>query len=447
MKRGRYFILLIILMLGLTVSGQERFRSGIFLHHSTGANIWGPNGSSTSIPDEIVKYNSDHSYDGEEECSLNEEWFPSNHGNEWADWHHLFDGDYPDDDIWPFIASNKIVVIKSCFPSSQVTGWGQPSDTNNFTPKSVYNYKWHWRHIIRIMESHPENFFMIWTNAPLVAASTNDDQAYWSHVFCTWAKDTLAKGIDPEYGEFPKNVYVFDFFHKLVGNDHKLKPEYAVSSTNSHPNSAATELVAPQFVKELFNASIIYENYYNRTLQPPALSSPANGVTDVAPDTALQWKTVEDVTEYHIQVSVSSGFEELLVDEVLEDTVFTFSTELSGETKYYWRVSSKKDEKESDWSPVWSFTTSAVTGRGSEVFIDGFKVFPNPAEGPVQISFGKNMQKVTLWVYDAYGRTVHKYCLGDGKIFHVDLTDLAPGYYFLRPDKGKWGKGKKVVIR
>ncbi|MCD6201542.1 MAG: hypothetical protein J7K46_07030, partial [Bacteroidales bacterium] len=347
-----------ILIISLNGFSQERFRSGIFLHHSTGGNIWGPNGSNTSVPAEITQYNTDHSYSGEEECSMNEEWFPSNHGNEWADWHHLFDGDYPDDDIWPFMSSNKIVVIKSCFPSSAMSGGrGSASDTVSFTTKSVYNYKWHWRHILRIMEAHPENFFVIWTNAPLVAASTNDDQAYWAHVFCTWAKDTLANGMDSEYGEFPRNVYVFDYFHKLVGADYKEKPEYAASSTDSHPNSAATDLIAPQFVKEIFDAAIDYENYYNGTLQSPTLSSPTNNAVDIALDATLSWSSVSGATSYHVQVSTASDFGTTVVDQTVTATSYTFSNELSNGTQYYWRVSSVNSGGESGWSSVWIFTT------------------------------------------------------------------------------------------
>jgi hypothetical protein len=112
------------------------------------------------------------------------------------------------------------------------------------------------------MESNPENFFIIWTNAPLVQNSTNPNAAMWSHQFCTWAKDTLAEGLDPVYGSFPDNVYVFDFFHKLADTSGYLQLQYAQSPTNSHPNAAATVLVAPQFVQEIFNASIFYESIY-----------------------------------------------------------------------------------------------------------------------------------------------------------------------------------------
>ena len=358
-KRIIYLTIVFLVIFSGQNFGQTRFRSGIFLHHSTGRNIWGPNGSSTSVPDEITTYNTNHGYTGSEECSLNEQWFPSVHGdNEWSTWHHLFDSDYTDEDVWPIINANQIIVIKSCFPSSAMSGIGSPSDTVAYTTKSVYNYKWHWRHILRIMENHPEHFFVIWTNAPLVAASTDDNEAYWANEFCTWAKDTLAEGLDPEYGAFPKNVYVFDFFHKLAGTDYKLKPEYAVGTTDSHPNSAATELVAPQFVREVFDAAIDYENYYNGILQSPVLSSPANNATDVALDATLSWGSVGGATSYHLEVSTESDFGTTVVNKTVATNSYTFTGgELSNDTKYYWRVSSVNAGGESSWSSVWNFTT------------------------------------------------------------------------------------------
>ena len=96
-----------------------------------------------------------------------------------------------------------------------------------------------------------------------VADATNATEALNSHRFCKWAKDTLAAGLDPVFGAFPPNVYVFDFFHKLTDANGYLMSQYAASGSDSHPNTAATNLVAPQFVQEIFNASIAYEVIHN----------------------------------------------------------------------------------------------------------------------------------------------------------------------------------------
>ena len=254
---------------------QTHFRSGVFLHHSTGATIWGPNGSSTSVPDEIARYNSEHNFSGIDSVDLTEVGWPVEPwNNEWERWHRIFENeDTIDADIRPYLDTEKIIVIKSCFPSSELAGVGSAEDTLDPTLKTVTNYKWHWRNVVSIMAEHPKNFFAVWTNAPLVANATNDEQAGRSDSFCRWAKDTLAAGLDPVFGTFPMNVYVFDFFHKLAGIDGKLPAQYASSNDDSHPNAAATELVAPQFVDEVFNAAIAYENLIIGVKRPEGKSS------------------------------------------------------------------------------------------------------------------------------------------------------------------------------
>ena len=254
------FLMWLIVFSSIANSQDGNFRSGVFLHHSTGGCIWGPNGGKTSLPVEIAAYNSSNNLTGNDAFSLTERGWPENPwDNEWYRWHNIFQNKDADADIKPFLQANKIIIIKSCFPSSSMEVLGKDDDTLQPTKKTIPNYKWHWRNMIGAMKAHPECFFVIWTNAPLVASATNDQQAMISHKFCKWAKDTLPTEISPGYGEFPKNVYIFDFFHKLVGTDNKLQAKYAASADDSHPNGAATELAAPQFVKEVCNAAIAYE--------------------------------------------------------------------------------------------------------------------------------------------------------------------------------------------
>jgi hypothetical protein len=261
----RFLIVLLLVTISIISFSQSKFRSGIFLHHSTGDNIWGPNGSATSIPQEIAKYNTFHTYSAGDAISMDQLWWPdgANSGNnEWECWHRIFENkDLANSDIRGILAANKIVVIKSCFPSSALDRLGQLSDTLSPTEKTIYNYKWHWRHIVKAMKQHPGVFFAIWTNAPLTSGQSDATAADLSKKFCKWAKDTLAKGLDPIIGTFPKNIYVFDYFSKLTDANGYLKNQYAVNSGDSHPNDAATALIAPQFVSEIFDAAISYEGY------------------------------------------------------------------------------------------------------------------------------------------------------------------------------------------
>jgi hypothetical protein len=264
MKRLFFLFLLLVTAVSILHSQSVLFRTGRFLHHSTGGCIWGPNGSATSVPLQMTAYNTLHGYTGQYAVSMTESGWPETPwDNEWERWHRIFENkDTVLADIRPILLNNKIVVIKSCFPSSSITGIGVPSDTLSPTNKTIYNYKWHWRHLINRMKTRPQNFFVIWTNAPLVAGATNINAARWSKQFCKWAKDTLAAGLDPVIGSFPQNVYVFDFFSKLTDTTGYMLAMYAASSSDSHPNAAATTLVAPLFVQEIFNHSIAYESIY-----------------------------------------------------------------------------------------------------------------------------------------------------------------------------------------
>jgi len=263
-KESNYFtgLLVVVFIFCFTANlpaQNNKFRKAIFLHHSTGGRIYGPNGSNTSVPAEAIAYNSRNGLTGVNTVSMAEGSWPGD-DNEWEHWHRIFEGKDNSNIITNFYKNYPVIIIKSCYPSSSISSWGSALDTLQPTKKSVYNYKWHFRNIIRVMRNNPDIFYVIWTNAPLVAASTNNTQALLSDQFCRWAKDTLEKGLDTGFGAFPSNVFIFDFFHKLAGSDGKLPLQYAASSGDSHPNSAATQLVAPQFVAEVFDAAIKYEN-------------------------------------------------------------------------------------------------------------------------------------------------------------------------------------------
>ena len=265
-KKYLYILLITAVISGLYCSddgtsnvpppGGTIYRNGIFFHHSTGYNIWGPNGSNTSIPGQITAYNTSHNLTGNSAFSITELWWPDNpnDNNEWSRWHRIFAGQDANAVISPYYSSHRIIMLKTCFPASEITDEGIPEDTLQPEDKTVFNYKWHWRYIINTMRNHPSNFFIIWTNAPHTQLNTTPSQAQLSDRFCRWAKDTLAAGLDPVFGAFPTNVFVFDYFHKLANANGYLPDTYAVDPYDSHPNAAATELVAPLLVTESFNA-------------------------------------------------------------------------------------------------------------------------------------------------------------------------------------------------
>ena len=445
--------LLIIILIGINSSTfTQSFRSGVFLHHSTGGTIWGPNGSNTSILQEMTAYNTANGYTGSDAVSMNEVWFPgSGIGNEWYDWHWIFDNLDPNNNIYPYLANNKIVVIKSCFPSSSIIGYGSPDDTSGagVTYKTIYNYKWHWRSILRIMEQHPENFFVIWTNAPLVQEATNSSEALLAHQFTTWAKDTLAAGLDAAYGAFPPNVYVFDFFHKLTNANHFMNPMYQIQSGDSHPNAAATQLVAPQFVNEIFNAAITYE-----TIIPVELTlfsgSYENGVVN------LNWVTATEINNFGFEVERRNDYSPYESIGFINGNgtstnrvTYNFVDENLSANKYYYRL------KQIDFDGTYEYSNEL------EIRIEGLNAFqlhqnyPNPFNPSTVIRYQLPVSsQISIKIYDIMGKEVESIVdeYREAGLYEVNFesmsrkTHLASGIYFYQLKAGEYIETKQMVL-
>jgi hypothetical protein len=256
-------------------SGAKKMKhigSAIFLHHSTGGLIYNQDGAKTNVPIEVRKYNSSNNLHGNDSLSLDESAWPTESmgwNNEWFRWHNIIDGMdkievygfkkflpfKPDaNKAWnDYLEKYETLIIKSCYPSSAMKN-GTDTSRKNLQEKTLENYKTLWRSIVKKLSEKKNNFFVIWTNAPLVQKKTTEEAAAISMQFCRWAKDTLAAGLDSEIGKFPENIYVFDYFSLVADTNGFLRQDFAASPTNSHPNISATEFVAPIFVNETFNA-------------------------------------------------------------------------------------------------------------------------------------------------------------------------------------------------
>ncbi len=453
MKIKIFLIALIIIGLSPNSFNQFRFRSGVFLHHSTGLNIWGPNGSSTSIPQEMTAYNNSHNFTDSNTVTMNEVWFPgSGSGNEWWEWHWIFDNlDQYGNDVYPYIENNKIVVIKSCFPSSNIEGYGSPDDTSgaNITKKTIYNYKWHWRSIVKIMEEYPMNFFVIWTNAPQEENSTNPNEALLSDQFCTWAKDTLAAGLDPTYGAFPPNVYVFDFFHKLAGPNGIMQSQYRTQPGDSHPNAAATALVAPQFVQEIFDAAIAYE-----TIIPVEMTLFEGSYEDGAVN--LTWVTATETNNFGFEVerrSGSSNYEKIGFvsgnGTTTNRVTFNFVDKNLLADKYYYRL------KQIDLDGTIEYSNEIMVEINTLEKFQLFQNYPNPFNPSTTLSFAISQPSfVSLKIFDVLGNEVatlvNEY-KSEGR-YEVEfgvksgVRELSSGVYFSQLKFGDFIKTNKMLL-
>ncbi len=126
----------------------------------------------------------------------------------------------------------------------------------------------------------------------------------------------------------------------------------------------------------------------------PTLVSPANGTTGVGQSPTLAWNAVAGATSYHLQVSTSSGFSSLVLDQNSVTGTSASAGGLSTSTTYYWRVSASNSGGSSSWSAPWNFTTS------------GAKPLPpttqSPVNGAINVSTTTTMNWSTSAVASVY---------------------------------------------
>ena len=92
----------------------------------------------------------------------------------------------------------------------------------------------------------------------------------------------------------------------------------------------------------------------------PALSAPGDGATAQATALTVTWNASSGATLYHVQVSTSSTFTSLFVDDATLTTTSRSVSGLANSTVYYWRVNASNSGGTSAYSGVFSFTTTTA---------------------------------------------------------------------------------------
>ncbi len=145
-----------------------------------------------------------------------------------------------------------VIIIKHCYPVSNMVE-GYSSDINS-SEKTLANYKLQYEALKKKFYEYPETKFIIWTGAALVEQNTSEEKALRAKEFFSWVKN--------EWDSPNDNIFIWDFYELETEGGLYLKDEYAVSPTNSHPNSVFAAKVAPLFCQRIIDV-ILHDG--NRT--------------------------------------------------------------------------------------------------------------------------------------------------------------------------------------
>jgi hypothetical protein len=96
-----------------------------------------------------------------------------------------------------------------------------------------------------VLLGHPDQRFLVWTGAALVAGATSPDDAQRAHDFFDWVRTT--------WDEPGDNVFVWDFWELETDGGIDMLDEHASSDTDSHPDAAFSAEAAPCFVERVID--------------------------------------------------------------------------------------------------------------------------------------------------------------------------------------------------
>lgn len=212
----------------------------LFLHHSTGNTVW-----QAGVPEWIAAYNAANGTD----YNVAARAFP--HGphpwtndpfDYWRLWvqHRGADQHLRQETLDQIAGAYDVVVWKHCFTAAAIQPDGGPGRANS-RAKTLGDYRAQYAALAEAMARFPETAFIVWTVPPRAPGATTPSEAARAAEFGRWVAHDWHR---------PANVHVFDY-HELAAPGGVLRPDYAVSHTDSHPSPAFAAEAAPALAQRI----------------------------------------------------------------------------------------------------------------------------------------------------------------------------------------------------
>jgi hypothetical protein len=237
LRRSLWLLVLATVLLGAPALAEQRAQRILFLHHSTGQNIW-----EGGLPSWLARSNTARrtSYTITELAFPKEKpygWnnYPYDYWNLWVK--HAGKKPYQEEPTLEILTTKyDLIIFKHCFPVSGIQEEAGPADVGS-EEKRLGNYKLQYLALKKKLRELPRTKFLLWTGAAQVKAETNPEQAARARQFFDWVRRS--------WDEKGDNIFLWDFYQLETGGGLYLKPENAASSSDSHPGRRFAARVAP----------------------------------------------------------------------------------------------------------------------------------------------------------------------------------------------------------
>jgi hypothetical protein len=226
----------------------------IFLHHSTGKNIWlGKTSRYTNklfnksdVKDYFAKYNRQNNTD----YHIREQKFPKESPYGWKnnpfDYYNIWvkhsgPGHYLGEPTLEILTRDyDTIIFKHCYPASRILPDSNSPDINSEL-KTLQNYKLQYNALKMKMHEFPDNKFIVWTPAVFLKNQMTVDEAKRTQEFHHWLLN--------DWNEKGDNIFIWDFYRYETDGNLYMVDEYSEGPSNSHPNKEFSERISPLFSK------------------------------------------------------------------------------------------------------------------------------------------------------------------------------------------------------
>jgi hypothetical protein len=253
------FLFTICLFINISCeSNQGEMKKIVFLHHSTGSNIWiGKTNKylyKLTKKGDVQKFFADYNKKNKTNYDIIEFSFPKQTPYGWNnypfDYYNIWvknagENPYLEEPTLELLTKEyEVIIFKHCFPVSRILeDTGIPDIDSD--EKRVENYRLQYNALKLKMHEFPKNKFIVWTPAVCTKNQITEDEAKRTYQFYKWMTD--------EWDEKGDNIFIWDFYNYATEGELYLRDKNASSPNDSHPSVEFSARVSPVFCQYIID--------------------------------------------------------------------------------------------------------------------------------------------------------------------------------------------------
>lgn len=248
----RLILLFVICIFIRCESPQKEMKKILFLHHSTGMNVWLGNTNrylyKLTRKGAIQKFFTEYNNENKSNYELTELYFPKEAPYGWNnypyDYYNIWvknagENTYKDEPTLEILTKKyDVIIFKHCFPGSRISEDTGSPDINS-DAKRVENYKLQYNALKQKMHEFRNTKFIVWTPAVCTKNQMTADEADRTYQFYKWMTD--------EWDEDDDNIFIWDFYKYETEGGLYMLDKNARSPDDPHPSVEFSARVAPLF--------------------------------------------------------------------------------------------------------------------------------------------------------------------------------------------------------